>query len=169
MLTLAQLPLSVVIVVSLFILFIVFVTLTMGYLRYYFNKHEPVFTKTATGEFEKNIVAARFCKIVLSNTISNMCLQSVESVGLWMMVGNIVMEWSDDTIMSIPEIHKKLSVSLKDQLDVENYERISTNLIRLELTLDSNLSKSKIASPPYLRSGTYALWVTNVLDALNKS
>lgn len=149
-------------------LFVIFAMIVISYTWYCFNRYEPVYIKTKTGDKKKNLIASQFCKLVLYAEINDQCLTNVESIGLWMLVSNIVSEWPDETILSIAEIHKKTAAELKDQLSQDNYEKISANMIRLELAVDSNFMSSGIQTPPFLRVSTYALWVSRTLSALNK-
>lgn len=164
-----KLPVAILMMFGVFLIFIVFVCFTMLYLRYYFNKYEPVFTISATGGFEKNHIASRFCKIIMSNTITDQCLTDVDNIGLWMLASNVIAEWPGDTILNIKEIHDHVSEILVTQLDEIKYEKLLGNLIKLELALNSNLMKSKIRTPPYIQTSTYAVWVTRVLSTINKS
>lgn len=169
MLGLNQLPVAILVAVSIFGVFVCFVGFTMVYLRYYFNRYEPVYTMTEGGVCEKNHIASRFCKIILSNTITDQCLSDIENVGLWMLASNTILEWEDDSIMCVGDLHAKLLAVLREKLENVQYEKLVANCTRLELAVDSNLMKSKIATPPYLRGSTYAVWVTRVLSTLNKS
>lgn len=169
MLDFIQIPMPLLITFGIFAVFVCFVCFTMSYLRYYYNKYEPVYTKTSSGEFEKNHIASRFCKIIMSNTITDQCLTDIENIGLWMLASNIISEWPHNSLMSVDELQSKLSDILVYQLDVEQYEKMKVNLIKLELAMNSNLLKSKIPTPPYLRASTYAVWVTRVLSTMNKS
>ena len=169
MFSFTDIPVALLIMGSVFAAFACFIIFTMSYLRYYFNRYEPVYTLSDNGQCEKNHIASRFCKIILSNTVTDQCLTDVENIGLWMMVSNIIIEWDDNDILSINELHSNTLLELKCQLDENQYEKIATNFIKLELAIDSNLMKSKIATPPYLRGSTYAVWITRVLSTLNKS
>lgn len=169
MLSLIQMPITIIVIGSIFLTFVGFVGFTMVYLRYYFNRYEPVYTMSEAGHCEKNHIASRFCKIILSNTITDQCLSDVENVGLWMLTSNLIMEWENDALLSVSELHTTLLLLLKEQLDTVQYEKLHSNFVKLELTINSNLMKSKIATPPYLRSSTYALWVTRVLSTLNRT
>lgn len=169
MLNITQWPVSLLITISVFVVFVAFVWFAMSCLRYYFNRYEPVYTLTETGSFEKNHIASRFCKIIISNTITDQCLMNVENIGLWMVASNIVNNWERDSIMSIKQMHREVIFALEKELDEQQLENIKTNLIKLELALNSNLLKSKIPTPPYMRTSTYASWVTQVLSTLNNS
>lgn len=169
MISLVQIPVTLMIVIGVLLAFVGFVGFTMVYLRYYFNRYEPVYTMNDYGHCEKNHIASRFCKIILSNTITDQCLNDIDNVGLWMLTSNVILEWENDVLLSVVELHTVLLAALKDRLDVVQYEKLHGNFIKLELMINSNLMKSKIATPPYLRSSTYALWVTRVLSTLNRS
>lgn len=169
MISLIQIPVTLMIVIGVLLAFVGFVGFTMVYLRYYFNRYEPVYTMNDYGHCEKNHIASRFCKIILSNTITDQCLNDIDNVGLWMLTSNVILEWENDVLLSVAELHTVLLAALKDQLDEVQYEKLHGNFIKLELMINSNLMKSKITTPPYLRSSTYALWVTRVLSTLNRS
>lgn len=150
------------------LLFVVFVIIAMGYLRYYFNRFEPIYTLDDSNQLVKNPIASRFCKIVISNTISNQCLYDIENIGLWMLASNVVTEWTDDKIMSINQLHNAVYDALASELDQAQYAKLMNNLTQLEDALNCNLSDSQINTPPYMHASTYALWATSVLSMLNK-
>lgn len=164
-----SMPVAILIIIAMVVVFVSFVCITMSYLRFYFNRYEPVYIKTNEGMLEKNPIASRFCKIIISNTITNQCLTDSDNVGLWLLISNTITSLPSNSIVNITELHKEILLELSNQLDEIKYERMSANLIKLELAIDSNLLKSKINTPPYLCTEVYALWISRVLGTLNKT
>lgn len=158
----------VLIIVALAVVFITFICLVMSYLRFYFNRYEPVYILDEFNVKRKNPIASRFCKIIISNTITNQCLSDTNNVGLWLEVSNTINSWPRDYILDVKELHSSVMEELRATLDDKKYEQVAENLIKLELALNSNLLKSKIRTPPYLCTNIYVLWISRVLDTLNK-
>lgn len=165
----ANVPVSVTILGGMTVVFISFTCLLMAYLRFYFNRYEPVYIMLENGSKVKNPIASRFCKIIISNTITNQCLNDSDNVGLWLLVCNVINAWPRDDILNIADLHKEVLHDLSMQLDETKYEKMAANLINLELALNSNLLKSKIRTPPYVYTNIYALWISRVLSTLNKT
>lgn len=159
----------VIVAIIIVIVFIIFVGSFIWYLNFYFNRYEPVYIEGIDGIKHKNALASRFCKIVISNTITKQCLYNSDNVGLWLITSNVITAWPKDVVKSLNELHRLILEEVESQLSVEKHEQLTKNLKILELALDSNLLKSSIRTPPYLYTHIYALWITRALNALNNT
>lgn len=154
--------------IGVVVIFISFTLAAAGWIRLYFNKYEPVYIKSDDGTFVKNHIASRFCKIIISNVITDYCMEDVEYIGLWSLVVKFTDDISDE-IKSITSLHLNILGSVEEHIDVEQYRKLSGCLKEIENSLFSNLDDSNIMTPPYLAARTYLLWVESAVDLLKRT
>ena len=154
--------------ISIIIIFVSFTLAAAGWIRLYFNKYEPVYIKDDNGNFVKNHIASRFCKIIISNVITNRCMLDIEYVGLWMLVTKFVDEINEE-VKCISSLHLNILGSVEEHIDVDQYKKLSDCLKEIETDLFSNLDDSNIMTPPYLTINTYLLWVESAVDLFKRS
>lgn len=153
---------------TVILLFVAFTLAAAGWIRLYFNKYEPVYVETENYMFVKNHIASRFCKIIVSNTITDNCLADVSYIGLWTIV--VKNAPSDDhEIKSVSKLHESMLESVEHTLTTNEYTKLKNCLDEIELNLVNNLDDSNILTPPYLSLSTYILWVESAIEAFKRS
>lgn len=147
--------------------FVSFALASAGWIRIYFNKYEPVYIRTSSGALNKNHIASRFCKIIISNHITDKCIEDVNIVGLW----TLIIKKSDTIsteVKTIGKLHLSILEAIEESLDSIQYVKLHDCLMQIERELDNNLKQSNIATPPYLSIKTYILWVESAIESFKK-
>lgn len=167
MLAYIQISITAFILIGMVVAFVSFALAAVSCIRIYFNKYEPVYIRAPSGAFIKNHIASRFCKIIVSNHITNKCIEDVDIIGLWTLVIK-----SSDTISTEVKIISKLHLSIleavEESVDSIQYVKLHDCLMQIERELNNNFEQSNIPTPPYLSIKTYILWVEAAIESFKK-
>ena len=167
MLAYVQISITALVLIGMIAVFVSFALAAASWIRIYFNKYEPVYIRAPSGAFIKNHIASRFCKIIVSNHITDKCIEDVDIVGLWTLVIN-----TSDTISTevktISKLHVSILEAIEESVDSIQYVKLHDCLMQIERELHSNLEQSNIATPPYLSIRTYILWVEAAIESFKK-
>ena len=167
MLAYVQISITALVLIGMIAAFVSFALAAASWIRIYFNKYEPVYIKSPGGAFIKNHIASRFCKIIVSNHITDKCIEDVDIVGLWTLVIK-----SSDTISTevktISKLHVSILEAIEESVDSIQYVKLHDCLMQIERELHNNFEQSNIPTPPYLSIRTYILWVEAAIESFKR-
>lgn len=167
MLAYVQISITALVLIGMIAAFVSFALAAASWIRIYFNKYEPVYIKSPGGAFIKNHIASRFCKIIISNQITDKCMEDVDIVGLW----TLVIKTSDTIsteVKTISKLHVSILEAIEESVDSIQYVKLHDCLMQIERELHSNFEQSNIPTPPYLSIRTYILWVEAAIESFKK-
>lgn len=163
-----QASIAVFVTIGVALLFVVFTLAAAGWIRLYFNKYEPVYIKDEQENFVKNHIASRFCKIIISNVVTDKCMEDVGYIGIWSLVLKSI-DYNDSEIKCISSLHLNILGAVEEHLDLDKYIKLQKCLKEIEVTLFNNLDDSNIITPPYLAISTYVIWIESAIENFKKA
>ena len=127
-------------------------------------KRYGAFVMTGERKLKANVLATRFCKIVVKNIIVEQCLEDSKKVMLWHIVKNTLAASDCRDLKSIEEWNKLVIDRLDLKANNITTDDVTSMLYQVSYGVDDTLTKSTITTPPYIHRTTYLTWITKALE-----